>query len=197
MLLPEYQGRIRLRVRPFPLELMGGEAAPRDILEQEWWLAALQEPAAAFAPYRGQSWPATTLPAFEAAWCAMQQGETTGHDYDLRVRRAFFSESRNIGQREVLIEVAQEAGLDLAKFTALWDSGVARSSVLEESRLGQERYRVRGTPTLMRSDGTRLRPPIAFPRMQARKIVSVAALSCCGDGCLEATRSLLEQVMQP
>lgn len=139
MLLPEYQGRVRLRVRPFPLELMGGEAAPRDILEQEWWLAALHEPAAAFAPYRGQSWPATTLPAFEAAWCATQQGEAAGHDYDLRVRRAFFSESRNIGQREVLIELAQEAGLDLATFTVLWGSGVAHNAVLEESRLGQER----------------------------------------------------------
>jgi len=39
--LPEYQGRVRLRVRPFPLEVMGGEAAPRAILEQEWWLAAI------------------------------------------------------------------------------------------------------------------------------------------------------------
>lgn len=175
---------------------MGGEAAPRDILEQEWWLAALQEPAAAFEPYRGEEWPATTLPAFEAVWCATQQGETAGHDYDLRVRRAFFAEGRNIGRREVLLALAQEAGLDLPRFTARWDSGAARTTVLEECRLGKERYRVRGTPTLMRADGTRLRPPIAFPRMQGRKIVGVTPLPCCGDDCLEATRSLFEQVLQ-
>ena len=60
---PEYEGRVRLRVRPFPLEIMGGEAAPRAILEQEWWLAAIQEPRAAFDPWHGETWPTTTLPA--------------------------------------------------------------------------------------------------------------------------------------
>ena len=49
----EYQDRVRRRVRPFPLEAMGGEAAPRAILEQEWWLAALQEPRAAFDLSKG------------------------------------------------------------------------------------------------------------------------------------------------
>ena len=73
-IMPEFQGRAKLRIRPFPLELIDGESAPRDILDQEWWLAAIQEPAAAFAPYRGDDWPTTTLPAFEAAWCAGRQG---------------------------------------------------------------------------------------------------------------------------
>lgn len=35
----------------FPLEVMGGEATPRAILEQEWWLAALREPRATFEPW--------------------------------------------------------------------------------------------------------------------------------------------------
>ena len=39
----DYIGRVNFRERPFPLEIDGGEAAPRDILEQEWWLAAIQE----------------------------------------------------------------------------------------------------------------------------------------------------------
>jgi predicted DsbA family dithiol-disulfide isomerase len=122
----EYRGRVRLRVRPFPLELAGGEAAPRDILAQEWWLAALQEPTAAFAPYQGDDWPTTTLPAFEAAWCAFQQGETIGYDYDLRVRRAFFAQGRNIGRREVLLAIAGEAGLDRTAFRRALESGAAR-----------------------------------------------------------------------
>jgi len=197
ILMPDYRGRVRVRHRPFPLEVMGGEAAPRDILEQEWWLAALQEPAAPFAPYRGDAWPATTLPAFDAAWCAAQQGEALGHDYDLRVRRAFFAEGRDIGRREVLLEIAREAGADLPLFTRALDSGAARAAVLEESRLGRERYGVRGTPTLMVADGTRLRPPIAFPRMHGRIIVGVHALPCCEEGCLAATRALFEQALQP
>lgn len=191
----EYQGRVRLRVRPFPLEVAGGEAAPRDVLAQEWWLAALQEPAAAFAPFQGDDWPTTTLPAFEAAWCAFQQGEAAGFDYDLRVRRAFFAESRNIGRPEVLRELAGEAGLDLPAFTRALESGAARAAVLEEARLGRERYGVRGTPTVMLDDGTKLRHPIAFPRMRQRTVVGVTPLPCCGKGCLDATRELFAQAL--
>jgi predicted DsbA family dithiol-disulfide isomerase len=194
--MSEYEGRVRLRLRPFPLEVAGGEAAPRDILAQEWWLAALQEPAAAFAPYQGDDWPTTTLPAFEAAWCAFQQGDGAGYDYDLRVRRAFFAESRNIGRRAVLLDIAGEAGLDLPLFTRALDSGAARAAVLEEARLGRARYSVRGTPTVMREDGTKLRHPIAFPRMRGRTVVGVTPLPCCGETCLDATRELFEQALQ-
>lgn len=194
--MPEYRGRVRLRVRPFPLEVVGSGSAPRDILEQEWWLAAIQESGADFAPYEGEDWPATTLPAFEAAWCAFQQGEEAGYDYDLRVRRAFFAEGRNIGRREVLLEVAEETDLDMPGFTRALESGKARDAVLEECRLGKERYRVRGTPTVMLADGARLRHPIAFPTIRERKVVGVRALPCCGEGCLDATRDLFEQALR-
>jgi predicted DsbA family dithiol-disulfide isomerase len=194
--MPEYEGRVRVRMHPFPLEAVGGEAAPRDILEQEWWLAAIQEPAADFAPYEGDDWPTTTLPAFEAAWCAFQQSEDEGHDYDLRVRRAFFAQGRNIGRREVLLEIAEEAGLDLRRFERAFQSGEAREAVLEECWLGKERYRVRGTPTLMLSDGTRLHAPIAFPTIKERRVVAIRELPCCGEGCFDATRDLFERALQ-
>jgi predicted DsbA family dithiol-disulfide isomerase len=58
-----------------------------------------------------------SLPAFDAAWCALQQGETIGREFDLRIRRAFFAEGRNIGQREVMLDLAREAGLDMDYFT--------------------------------------------------------------------------------
>ena len=195
--MPEYQSRIRFRIRPFPLEVAGSEGpAPRDILAQEWWLAALQEPEAKFAPYQGDDWPTTTLPAFEAVWCAAQQNDDLAYVYDLRIRRAFFAESRNIGRREVLLALAEEVGFEMQEFTRLFDSGAARAAVLEERRVGQEQYRVRGTPTLMLADGTRLRLPIAFPVMRERKVVAVGKLPCCGEGCLEATRALVEQALQ-
>jgi predicted DsbA family dithiol-disulfide isomerase len=194
-LLPEYAGRVRLRVQPFPLEVMGGEAAPRPILEQEWWLAALQEPLAEFAPFQGDDWPTTTLPAFEAAWCAAQQSEALFLRFDLRVRRAFFAESRNIGRREVLLELAREVGLDVASLTRELDSGRPRESVLARARQGQEDYKVRGTPTLMLADGTKLRSPIAFPRMRAERIIGVTPLPCHGDECLDATRALVERAL--
>jgi hypothetical protein len=185
-----------VRPRAFPLEVVGSGPPQRDLLEQEWWLAAIQEPKAPFAPYEGDDWPTTTLPAFEAAWCAFRQGEEAGHDYDLRVRRAFFAEGRNIGRRGVLLEIAEEADLDLRRFERDLSSGEARESVLEEARLGKERYGVRGTPTVMLPDGTKLKHPIAYPKLKGSRVVGVGSLPCCGEGCLEATRGLLEEALR-
>jgi protein-disulfide isomerase len=174
---------------------MANEAAPRKVLEQEWWLAALQEPLAEFKPFEGDDWPATTLPAFEAAWCAAQQGEALFEAFDLRVRRAFFAESRNIGKREVLVELAREVGLDVDRLLRELDSGRPREAVLAEAHQGQERYRVRGTPTLMLADGSRLRAPIAYARMREERVVGVMPLPCHGEECLQATRELLERAL--
>ncbi len=194
---PEYEGRVRLRVRPFPLEVMGGEAAPRAILEQEWWLAAIQEPRATFEPWHGETWPTTTLPAFEAAWCATRQGDALFLDFDLRIRRAFFAESRDIGRPDVLLEIAREAGLDVDRLRWDLEREQPRSAILEDARLGQERYRVRGTPTLMLGDGTKLRHPIAYPRMHGASVVGVSPLPCHGDECIAATRGFFERALQP
>ncbi len=193
---PEYRGRVILRERPFPLEVYGGEPAPRDILVQEWWLAALQEPAAQFNPFQGDDWPHTTLPAFRAVWCVAKMEPDRAHDFDLRVRRAFFAEGRNIGKRETMLDLAREANLDLTTFTRLLDSDESRDSVLAEGRQGKERFGVRGTPTIMLGDGTRLRHPIAFPHLRARKVVSVDPLPCHSQGCLEATRNLFERALK-
>jgi predicted DsbA family dithiol-disulfide isomerase len=193
--LPEFQGQVKLRIRPFPLEVLGSGPAPRDILDQEWWLAAIQEPKAAFAHFKGDDFPTTTLPAFEAVWCALQQDEALALKYDLRIRRAFFAESRNIGRPEVLIELAEEIGLDMAPFLRSFKSGAAHDPVLAEGRIGKETYGVRGTPTLMLADGKRLRPPVAFPKFEDRKIVSIGQLPCSGDACRDATRALFEQAI--
>ncbi len=188
--LPEFKQRVTLRIRPYPLEVFGSGPAPRDILEQEWWLASLQEPAASFAPFDGDDWPSTTLPAFEAVWSARQQDEALAIDYDLRIRRAFFAESCNIGRKDVLLELARDVGLEVPALSRALENGLARDAVLEEGHLARERYGVRGTPTVMLPDGTRLSLPIAFPKMRRRKIVSVETLPCCGNTCIDATRNL-------
>ncbi len=192
---PEYHGRVRLVRRAFPLEVYGGGPPNRKELEQEIWLAALQEPEAVFKPF-GDDWPATTLPAFEAAWCAFQQGEAIGRDFDMRIRRAFFAEGRNIGRREVMVELAREAGLDMDRFTRSFDNGEARTAVLAEGQLGRDRYNVHSVPTPMLSDGTKLHHALAEPDMQDGKVVSVGPLPCCGDGCYAAARQLFKQALE-
>ena len=194
-IIPEYQGRVRLVERAFPLEVYGVGPPDRKELELEIWLAALQEPEATFKPF-GSDWPATTLPAFDAAWCAFKQGESIGRDFDLRIRRAFFAEGRNIGQREVMLDLAREAGLDMEQFSRYFNQGEARSAVLDEGRLGKQLFKVRGTPTIMLGDGTKLRHPMAYPNIQDGKILSVGRLPCSGDGCYQLTRELFEKALK-
>jgi predicted DsbA family dithiol-disulfide isomerase len=193
---PEYAGRVLAYTRFFPLELLNHEPPPRDVLEQEWWLAAIQEPDAAFVPYTAPDWPTTTLPAFEAVWAAQQQGMNIAMNLDLAVRRAFFGESRNIGDRGVLLDIARAANLDFAKFERDFASPAARAAVAEESRIGREQYRVRGTPTMMLSDGTRLRTPVAMAKIRNRRIVSVPPLTHVGEARFDATRALFEDAIE-
>ncbi|MBV6452656.1 MAG: hypothetical protein MHPDNHAH_03416 [Anaerolineales bacterium] len=192
---PEFEGRVRLVEKAFPLEVYGGGPPDRTELELEMWLAALQEPKAVFKPF-GDDWPTTTLPAFDAAWCAFQQGESIGRDFDLRIRRAFFAEGRNIGKREVMLDLAHEANLDMEHFTRLFNSDQPRAAVLEEGKLGKEKFGVRGTPTVMLSDGTKLRHSLAYANIRNGKILSVGKVPCCGEGCYQATRELFEKALQ-
>lgn len=194
---PEFSGRVKFTTRAFPLEALGGEPAPRDILEQEWWLAAIQEPEAHFAPYPATDWPTTTLPAFDAVWAAKRQGDDVGMDFDLRVRRAFFGEGRNIGNPAVLLDVAREAGLDFARFEHDVALPEARAAILAEGKLGKETFRVRSTPTLTLGDGTRLRLPFSHPTVRERKIVAMSPLPCYGAGCDDAIRELFSRALEP
>ncbi len=191
---PEYQGLVQFVERAFPLEVYGGGPPNRQELELEMWFAALQESEAEFRPF-GDDWPATTLPAFDAAWCAVQQGEAVGRDFDLRIRRAFFAEGRNIGKREVMLDLAREAGLDMDHFIHLFNSPEPRAAVLEEGRIGKEQYGVSATPTIMLADGLLLNPSLAYPNIEAGKVTSVGRLPCCGEGCYIATRGLFEEAL--
>jgi len=193
--LKTYQGEVRVRMRAFPLEVYGSGPALRAIDAQERWLAAIQEPKAEFANFESDDWPTTTLPAFEAYWAAVQQDERLALDYDLRIRHAFFAESRNIGRRDVLIELAEAVGLDMDAFLRSFESKAASEAVLAEGRSGKEQYGVRGTPTLMLSDGTRLRAPLAYPKFVDDRIVSVGKLPCHGAECYAATNEMFERAL--
>lgn len=175
--------------------MYGGGPPNREELELEIWLASLQEAEAEFMPF-SDDWTTTTLPAFDAAWIAFQQGEAIGRDFDLRIRRAFFAQGRNIGKRETMFELAGEAGLDMDHFRRFFDNGEARRAVLEEGKLGKEKFGVRGTPTVMLRDGTKLHHAIAYPKIQDGKILSAGVLPCCGEGCYEAARQLFEKALQ-
>jgi predicted DsbA family dithiol-disulfide isomerase len=192
----EYEGRVRVRTRAFPLELLGGQVAPRALLAEEWWLAAVQEPAAEFSAFTSDDWPTTTLPAFVAVRAVADVDERLAHRLDMRVRRAFFAESKNIGKPDVLLDLVGEIGGDVRHVERALKGHTVREQVIQEAELGRTRYGVRGTPTLMLADGTRLGMPMATPRIVGGHIVGVRELTCVGEQCREATRALFEQALQ-
>ncbi|MDE3152513.1 MAG: DsbA family protein [Gemmatimonadota bacterium] len=192
---PEYEGRVRVRTRPFALELYGRQAAPRALLAEEWWLAAIQEPAAEFNAFEGDDWPTTTLPAFVAVRAAEEQDARLADALDLRIRRAFFAESRNIGKPEVLLELVRELGGDVAQVAHALDGGGVRVQIEREFEIARQQFGVRGTPTLMLEDGTQLEMPIAKPRIVGGRIVGIRELTCVGESCRAATRALFERAL--
>ena len=97
------------------------------------------------------------MPAFQAAWAVMQMEVGQARDFDPRMRHAFLAEGRTIGKRETMLDVGNEAGLDLASFSLMLDTDQGRKSILEEAKLGRDPFKVGGMPTLTLSDGTRLR----------------------------------------
>lgn len=76
--------------------------------------------------------PQSTYPAsvaFEAA--AMQDG-AAGRRYLRRLREAVATERRNVARREVLVNLAEEVGLDVDAFVEALDDGSAREAFRED-----------------------------------------------------------------
>jgi hypothetical protein len=48
----------------------------------------------------------------------------------------------------------------------------------------------------MLANGKKLRHPIAYPTIENGEIRAVGKLTCCGEGCNEATRNLFEQALR-
>ena len=163
-LWPEYRGRVRIGWRTLALEIKNEQPTPKPILDQENPLMAHQEPALPIGSWQAPEWqyPVTLLPAFEALACAERQGHDLAWEFSWRVRLAFFAESRCVSTRHVLRELARESGLDVARFTADWDTGGERSRILGESHTGWEVLKVPGSPTFILPGGRQVHNPAAL-----------------------------------
>ncbi len=152
---PEWQGRIRLAWRCLPLEVVNSRGTPKRIIDQELPYLLQVEPDIPARPWRRAEWeyPVTLLPAFEALKCAQAQGDQAAYTMNWALRRAFFAESRCISLRHVLIDIARESGVDVARFTADFDSGRYKHLVMEESERGWNTLKVNGSPTLVLPSG--------------------------------------------
>lgn len=88
-----------------------------------------------------------TAKAFELL--AMAQDKGLDHPYSMRVLRAFFQEDRDIGDPEVLIELAEDAGLDPNEARRALESGAYAERHREALRHAHEDMEITSVPTIV------------------------------------------------
>ena len=202
----DYRGRLVIAHKSLALEYVNSQPTPRRVLESEIPLLMLQEPALPWEPWHAPAseWPVTLWPAFEAIKCAERQDMALADDLDWAIRAAFFAESRCVSMRYILFELAERVGLAMDRFERDFDSGVAKSLVIQEARDGWERLKVAGSPTLMLpsgrqfSDAAELGLPEALVDEQGfGRVTGYHPAPCAGDDCLQMYRRILDAALTP
>jgi predicted DsbA family dithiol-disulfide isomerase len=163
----------------------------------------LEEPEIPYQPWHAplSEWPVTMWPAFEAVKCAERQGAEAAAELDWAIRAAFFGESQCISMRHVLLVLAESVGLEMARFEADFDAGVARGQVIDEARTGWERLKVSGSPTLVLPSGEQVSalglPAVTIDEQQHARVVAVEPAPCRGAACRELLREILDRASAP
>lgn len=194
--MPEFEGRLNLKWRAFPLEIINDRPAPRHIVDQEWPLIAVQEP---LSPCR--SWPhdeylRTTLRAYQAYASAYAQDPEKARVYDLNIRRGFFCEGRRVDEDAVLCEMAEEAGLDASRVRADLESGAYEEGVMDDyreaMRLRDEEGMPMTSPTLIFPSGEAVYNPYASDKtIEGGKLTEVHAPPAYGEAVYAGYREIL------
>jgi predicted DsbA family dithiol-disulfide isomerase len=127
-----------------------------------WHKAQEAEPSLTFTPWRGASYPTTTLPAHIAGKAAARQG--LFDDFHLEAMRAFFSLNQNLEDRVVLRQVAANVGLDLECFAYDVADPELKEVVWREFTAGVERDRVTAIPTLFAGERRVVEGALSFDR---------------------------------
>lgn len=115
--------------------------------------AKLEEETASFKSWdTSQAYPASSIPALQAGKCARLQGEEAFLRFHSLLFKAFFEENRNISDRQVLVSLAEEAELDVERFSSDFDQGSQVNEVLAESEDGRDKYGGWGIPLVIIGD---------------------------------------------
>lgn len=155
------EDRFRFDHHAFPLELFNSEPTPRPEREAEGRLAADLAPRAGWEPWSApdHAWPVTMLPPMEAVQAAKAQSPLASEQLDRALRRAFWSESRCISLRHVILEVAGDCdAVDVSALAEALDDGRARRALLEDWAVART-DEVRGSAHLFAPDGTNEQNP--------------------------------------
>lgn len=153
-------GEVQLEHHTFPLELFDGPHPRRGTDTEAVGLGQI-EPEAQFRVWTAADdlYPHTVLLAAEAVHAAGAQGLAAGEELDLALRRAFWTHSRSISHRKVILDVAAEVpAVDAGALADALDSGTFRSAVMADFAVAQTPA-ITGSPTFRFPDGTTVTNP--------------------------------------
>jgi predicted DsbA family dithiol-disulfide isomerase len=153
-------GAVRLDHHTFALELFNGPHSRPGTDSEAVGLGQLA-PEIGFRLWTQPDWtyPSTVLLAAEAVHAAKAQGLQASEDLDAAVRRAFWFDSRPIGHRRTILDIAAEVeSVDAGELAAALDSGRSRSAVMDDHAVAVTDA-VQGSPHLFLPDGTDVHNP--------------------------------------
>lgn len=108
-----------------------------------------------------------TTKAFEGHWYALEQG--LADVYDDAMYRAYFVEERDIGELDVLMDVARKVGLDPEEFRQVLEAGTYQEKEKEEDAYTKNVLDIHSVPTLV-IDGERVQFE-AYTKEEAMEIL--------------------------
>jgi predicted DsbA family dithiol-disulfide isomerase len=159
----EHQGDFRLRVHPWPLELVNGKPMDAGFIAEE--IDDLREQATPdlFTGFDRGAFPDSTIDALALGEIAYDVDLETGERFSLAIRNALFEEGRNIGDPVVLAELGSAFGL-----REITDADRA----LVEASLGRGRARgVVGSPHFFTSSGAFFCPALDIKRVDHHLVI--------------------------
>jgi predicted DsbA family dithiol-disulfide isomerase len=150
---------VQLEHRIFPLELFNGPHPRRGTDTEAVGLGQIS-PGAGFRVWTAAEdlYPHSVLLAAEAVLAAGAQSHAAGTALDEALRTAFWTHSRSIAHRQVILDVAQDvanstdSALDVAALAAALDEGLHRADVMRDYGLAQTDA-IAGSPTFVLPDG--------------------------------------------
>ncbi|HZX64687.1 MAG TPA: DsbA family protein, partial [Myxococcales bacterium] len=116
----EYGNAVKWSLRPYPLrpESQIPGKKERQVLARHYRRIAKETEGEGVKPdlWIGEDPPSSSLPPLVALEAALPQGYEKQHELLLRMRRAAFLDGINVSRRDVQVELAAGAGLDVPRF---------------------------------------------------------------------------------
>jgi predicted DsbA family dithiol-disulfide isomerase len=148
----EYGPLVRFSLRPYPLrpEQQIPDKKQRAVLARHFRRVAKEPEGLLVKPdlWTGRDPPASSIPALAALEAALPQGPGLQRELLVAMRRAAFHDGINVARRDVQVELASQAGLDVSRFLDKLDDPrlpqQVADSIEEAEALG-----IRGVPALV------------------------------------------------